>query len=70
MGSVIFGGLKNLNFNICLGFQKNKYLFRYEVFMDIFCGHHKIGIYLGVISILLRVIFQGQGTDGGIFWGR
>ena len=31
-------GFKILNFNILLGFQKNKYFFRYEDFVDIFWG--------------------------------
>ena len=35
--------------------------------MDIFGGHHKIGLYLGVISMHFRVFFKGQG--GGYFLG-
>ena len=31
------------------GGQKNEYFFGYEDFVDIFGGHHKIGLYLGVI---------------------
>ena len=27
------------------GFQKNEYVFGYEDFMDIFWGHHKVGMY-------------------------
>ena len=34
----IFGGFKILNFNIYFGFQKNKYYFVYEAFVDIFLG--------------------------------
>ena len=37
--------------------------------MDIFGGHHKIGLYLGVISMHFRVFFKGQGTKWGIFFG-
>ena len=33
-----------------------------------FGGHHKIGLYLGVISMHFRVFFS-QGTEWGIFWG-
>ena len=33
---------KILNFNIFGGFQKNEYFFLYEIFVDIFLGHHKI----------------------------
>ena len=37
--------------------------------MDIFGGHHKIGLYLGVISMHSRVSSLGQGTEWGIiFW--
>ena len=27
----------------------------YEDFVDIFCGHHKTGLYLGVISMHFKV---------------
>ena len=37
--------------------------------MDIFWGHHKIGLYLGVISMHFRVFSEGQGTECGYFWG-
>ena len=39
------------------GGQKNQYFLGYEDFMDIFRGHHKIGLYLGVISMHFRVFF-------------
>ena len=52
----LFFGFKILNFNIFGGFQKNKYFLGYEDFVDIFLGcHHKIGLYLGVISMHFRV---------------
>ena len=41
----------------------------YEDFADIFWGHHKIGLYLGVISMHFRVFSEGQGTEWKIFWG-
>ena len=31
-------------------------------------GHHKIGLYLGVISMHFRVFSQGQGTEWGMFF--
>ena len=42
--------------------------------MDIFVlggggGHHRIGLYLGVISMLFRVFSKGQGTEWGDFFG-
>ena len=47
-----FGGM---NFNIIWGFQKIEYFLGNEEFMDIFWGHHKIGLYLGVILMHFRV---------------
>ena len=44
-----FFGFKILNFNIFGGFQKMKILW---IFLG---GHHKIGLYLGVISMHFRV---------------
>ena len=38
-------GFKILNFNILGSFQKTEYFWGYEDFVDIFCGHHKIGLY-------------------------
>ena len=35
--------------------------------MDILRGHHKIGLYLGVISMHIRVFSEGQCTAWGIF---
>ena len=32
-------------------------------------GHHKIGLYLGVISMHFRVFSEGQGTEWGYFLG-
>ena len=55
VGSVHFFGVKFLNFNIFLGFQKNEYFFGHEHFMDIFLGHPKIGLVLEVISMYFRV---------------
>ena len=47
--------------------------------MNIFCGmkilclffwgHHKIGLYLGVISMHFRDFSYGQGTEWEIFFG-
>ena len=40
----LFLGFKTLNFNIFGGFQKNENFLGYEDFVDIFGGHHKIGL--------------------------
>ena len=44
VGSGYFLGFEILNFNFLGGFQKNEYFWGYEDFVDIFLGHHKIGL--------------------------
>ena len=64
-----FWGVQNFAFQYFFGFEKNDYFWGYEDFVDIFGGHHKIGLYLGVISMYSRVSSLGQGTEWGIiFW--
>ena len=42
----------------------------YEDFVGIFCGHHKIGLYLGVISMHLRSFLKDKVQNWGyFFWG-
>ena len=50
----LFFRFKILNFSIFGGFQKNEYFFGYEDFVEIFWGHHKIDLYLGVITMHFR----------------
>ena len=64
----LFFEFKILNFNIFWGFQKNEYFLGYEDFVDIFWGHHKIGLYLGIISMQIRVFLRARNRIGGIFW--
>ena len=52
LGSFFF--VRNFEFQYFWGYQKNKYFLGYEDFVDIF-GHHKLGLYLGVISMHFRV---------------
>ena len=40
----LYLGFKILNFNIFGGFEKSVYFWGYEDFVDIFGGHHKIGL--------------------------
>ena len=63
-GTLIFSYIRRLgsffwvqNFELqnFLGFQKKKYFGGYEDFVDIFGGHYKIGLYLGVNYILFRI---------------
>ena len=77
-------GFKILNSNIFGGFQKTEYFWGYEDFVDIFWSHHKIGLYLEVISMHLRDKVKNEGYFFGcqnfkylfgvleisdIFWG-
>ena len=41
----------------------------YEDFADNFWGHHKIGLYLVVISMHFKIFSLGQLTEWGIFLG-
>ena len=51
-----FLGVQNFEFHyLGGGLEKNKYCFGYKYFVDILGGHHKIGLYLGVISMHFRV---------------
>ena len=59
-----FFGLKILNLTFLGGFQKNEYFWGYEDFVDIFWGHHKTRLYLGVISIYFRVKVQNRDIFG------
>ena len=52
VGSGHFLGFKILIF---LGVFRNLIFLGYEDFVDIFWGHHKIGLYLGFISMHFRV---------------
>ena len=51
------------------GVQKTEYFWGYEDFADILGGHHKIGLYLEVISMHFRVFSEGQCTEWWIFFG-
>ena len=41
----------------------------YEDFVDIFWGHHKIALQLGVISMHFSVFSDGLDTEWGYFLG-
>ena len=51
----LFLRFKFLNFNIFGGFQKNEYFLGMKILWIFLEGHHKIGLYLGVISMHFRV---------------
>ena len=61
----LFFCVQNFEFQYFWGFSKKKN-WGYEDFMDIFLGcHHKIGLYLGVISMHFRVFHKGKVQNGG-----
>ena len=57
-----------MNFNIFGGFQKIKYFWGIKILWIFFWGHHKIGLYLGVISMHFLVFSEVHCTNGDIFW--
>ena len=61
-------GVKNFEFQYFWGFSENLIFLGYEDFVDIFGGHHKIGLYLEVISMHFRVFSEGQGSEWRIFF--
>ena len=76
LGSFFFlgGGGGGSKFLISIFFEVFRKI-NIEDFVDIFFfffgggGHHKIGLYLGVISMQLRVFSKGRGTELGYFLG-
>ena len=66
-GTLIFSYIRRLG--SFFGVQTFEYFLGYEDFVDIFGSHHKIGLYLGVISMHFSVFSSGHGTEWGIFWG-
>ena len=66
---MIWGGGQNFEFQYFWGFSENCIFLGYEDRVDIFGGHHKIGLYLEVISMHFRVFSEGQGTEWRIFFG-
>ena len=58
-----------MSFNIFWGFQKNEKCLGYKDFVDIFGGHHKIELYLRVISMAFKGLFiRSRYRIGDSFW--
>ena len=68
VGSDHFFVVKILNFNI-LGFSDKLIFLGDEDFVDTFRGHHKIGLYLGIISMHFRVFYKVKGSEWGYILG-
>ena len=66
----LFFWVQNFECQYFLGFsEKNNNIFGDMKILRIFLGgHHKNGLYLGVISMHFRVFSEGQGTECGIFF--
>ena len=62
-------GVQNFEFQYFWGFQKNEYFLgvRMKILWIFFLGHHKFGLYLGVISMHFRVKVKKGGFF--FFWG-
>ena len=64
-----------MNHTVFGGFKKNEYFLGYEDIVDIFFflgggDHHKIGLYLGVISMYFKVFLNKVKVQkGGYFLG-
>ena len=65
VGSGHFLRVQNFEFQYFLGFSDSEYFLGYGDFVDIFWSHHKIGLYLGLISMHFRVFSKGKGTEWG-----
>ena len=64
-----FFGVQILNFNTFWVFRKINIFWGMKTLWIFLGGHHKIGLYLGVISMHFMVFSEGQGTEWGIFLG-
>ena len=66
----LFLGVQNFDFQyFYFFFLKKLNILEYEDFVNIFWGHHKIGLYLDVISMHFRVLSESQGKEWRIFFG-
>ena len=48
------------------GVSENEYVFGHENFVDVFWGHHKTGLGLGVISMHFRAMYRNWGYFLGL----
>ena len=55
-------GVQNFEFLIFGVFSKINIFWDMKILLIFSKGHHKIGLYLGVISMHFRVFSKGQGT--------
>ena len=67
-GHFFWGGSK-FEFQFLGVFRKMYFLGGMKILWTWFWCHHKIGLYLGVISMHFRVFSEVQGTEWDIFWG-
>ena len=55
-----FFGVQNFEFQHFWGVSEKCIFFWCGDFVDIFCGHHEIGLVLGFISMYFRIFSQGN----------
>ena len=65
----LFFRVKVFEFNIFGGFKLTEYFSGIKILWILFGGHHKIGLYLEIISMHFRVFSEGQGSEWRIFFG-
>ena len=58
-----------MNFNIFWGFQKNEHFLGSEDFVDIFWGHHKIGLVFGSFLCILESFLRSKVQNLDIVFG-
>ena len=65
-----FFGVQKVEIQYFWGSQKDENILRYYEDCGYFLGHHKIGLYLGVISMHFRVSSQVKAQNGRaiVFW--
>ena len=68
-GPLIFSRIRRLGPFFGFGFQKNKYFWGYEDFVDIFLGSSENWASFRFISMHFRVFFKVKGTELRYFWG-
>ena len=69
LGLCYFFGFDFFEFQYFGGFQKTEYFWGMKILWIFFWGHHKIGLYLEVISMHFRGFSEGRGTEWRTFFG-
>ena len=68
VGAGNFLGFKILKFRFISGFQTNEYFLGMNILWIFLGGHHKMRLYIGVISMHFWVFFKAK-VQNGVFLG-